>query len=190
MGTTESFSSVYKQFKAAVGIDGGNPSPRSSSPLTPLSTRSVDEDFDDVDASEIAKAVSAMALWIERDPMEAMQCVGQFYIARNTHVIQSEAILSAICKVIATYQDISGDYAMIISTVAISCLRHFMSSVREVHSSNDISLEHVTMVAPGVTRAAMSDDATARREAVGLLVELNPRFGNDLKQRMANAAKV
>lgn len=186
MGTTESFSSLYKQFKASVCIDGSGSTPRSSSPISPASTLSVDDEHDDVDVAEIARAINAMALWIERDPMEALQCVGQFYIAGNTHVIQSEAILNAICTVIATYQNLPGEYSVITSTVAISCLRQFLSSVREVHSCNDISIDHVAMIALGVAKAALSDDVMARKEAVGLLVELNPRFGTDIKSRVAH----
>ena len=179
LGAAESFSKLYKQFKSSACSYSGPCSPASPPSLA------VEQEQDDVDEAEIARAVGAMALWIERDPVEALQCVGQFYMARNRHVVDSREILSAICRVIEGLQDLSDQCSVMTSSVAMACVRQFMVSAREMHSPNDLSVEQVTMAAPGVSRAAMSSDLTARREAVGLLLDLNPRFSGDIRARVA-----
>lgn len=179
LGAAEAFSKLYRQFKSSAGAESGP-----ASPVSPASL-AVEQEQDDVDEAEIARAVGAMALWVEHDPAEAMQCVGQFYMARNRHVVDSPEILSAICRVVESLQDLSDQCSVLTSSVAMACVRQFMISSHEMHSPNDLSVEHLTMVAPGVGRAAMSSDLTARREAVGLLLDLNPRLSGDIRARVA-----
>lgn len=178
-GSTECFSKIYKQFKERVGCDV---STRSSSPISPFAHRLEGDELDDADYAEIEKALAAMALWIARDPLEALQCVGQFYIVKNRHVVESMEILYAICRIIETHQDLTDANSVLTSTVAMSCVRQFMACSCELRGCNDISLKHINIIAPGIAKAAMCGDLTARREAVSLLMELNPRFGTHIRQ--------
>lgn len=182
MGPCECFSKVYKQFKVNVGCD----SPRCASPVSPSVLSVEGDEIDAADDEEIARAVEAMALWVDRDPVEALQCIGQFYLARNRHVTASAEILASVCRVIERSQECADEGSLLLTAVAIACVRQFIASSSSIVCSNEISIEHVSLIAPGVSKAAMCSDLTARREAVGLLLELNPRFSVDIKDRVAN----
>lgn len=174
VGCPNVFAKVFNKFKQFV--------PTMSSSACKSATRTVVklDDHDDVDMAEINKALLALEQWIVNDPLEALQSIGQFFIELNVYVLQSARILDAICCVVEKYQDCSAD-SMLLLSLALSCLRQFITSSSIQSPQNELSVAQVKRISKAVIRCAMSADLTARREAVGLLVEMNPLLSAEIK---------
>jgi len=202
-GCAESFGKLFRQFKSCtlsyIVVD----TPASENDLNFSARMSLNcDDFHrrsqaralpyeephevEINSQDLQQAISAMALWIGDDPMEALQCVGQFYLAMNVHVLRSTEILMAVCGVVENLQEYTDETSVLIMSLCMHVIRQFMKTPPGLSlEGNILTTQHMTMISQGVARAAMGTDLTARREAVNLLIDLNPRFTKDIKQRLS-----
>lgn len=174
VGCSEVFAKVFNSFKQFV--------PSEFSGSCKSARRSVIdfEEPENVDMLEINKALIALVQWVDYDPLEALQSIGQFCIDKNSHVLQSSQILDAICRVIEKYQECSTE-SMLLLSLAIACLRQFILSSSGLIIKNELSIEHIRRISKAIRRCASSDDLTAQHEALGLLEELNPLYAEEIK---------
>lgn len=136
------------------------------------------------DAADICKALDSLVDWLKHDPLEALQALGKLLLDKSEAVLRSAVVMTEVCRIVHSYhsRSVSDPRALIILSLAISCLRQYHVAAGEISSCAEMSAEHVHLITHGVARAAMSDCMTARREAVGLLLEMNPLFSAEIKR--------
>lgn len=154
--------------------------------VPPLPSYSTETDELKASPSELNEAVAALESWLEVDPAEALQFVGYSYFSLNRDMINSQSLLRAVCKVLQKYDAYSDPNSCLIQSLSMACLRQFLDSSVQLKSSNIITEDHIRLIGSSVAKAVMGDEITARREASGLLTELNPIFHDAISRHILN----
>ena len=183
--TSPAFRDVFNCFLYHVSADPAKTLTKQVQQQMPLS---VDFNHDAsaesvVSTDDMNTAIDAMVSWLFFNPLEALQCVGGFYIAKNLAVVHSGKILRSICDIINEHSRQVSDNDCLIISLAFACLRQFLIVSEDLGGScPELCSELVDVISSGLAKAAMSEDLTTRREAVALLFEMNPAFSSDIKR--------
>jgi hypothetical protein len=178
IGSSDNFVRIFNKFRYFV--TGTEVTPRSKTPPRSLSPMCDSEDLKN-DVNSMNQATHALAEWIIVDSIQALECIGQFYVEQNKYVLESNEILYAICNVIKRLENCSSDH-MLELALAITCLRQYIASSKLSSAAYEVNPLLNSIISNGVTHAAMSYDLTARREAVGLMLQLNPTLEDEVRQ--------
>ena len=124
-----------------------------------------DDDADDPPScSAVEQALASMSEWIESNPLEALQSLGQLYDNKCRHLLQSDNLFGDVCRAVRKSSDI------VVLAVALSCLRKIVTVYSEISTPCPLSDDLLAVVTEGLSRAINGKCPTAKREA-GLTIQ-------------------